>query len=79
MYMTLKDIINKLWYITQIVIIEAAVWDQVRESGDLETIKSVCRMSGGVNATRTELYKQYMDRYIDGIGIIEDHLIITIK
>lgn len=79
MYMTVNDIINKLWYITQIVIIDGTAWDQVRESGDLETIKSVCIMSGGVNATRTELYKQYMDRYIDGIGIIEDHLIITIK
>lgn len=77
--MKVDDIINKLWIVTQIVIIYRDQWDIVKECPDIAKVKEHSILYGTVNATRSEKFKECKDNSVYHFGIIDDHLIIVIN
>ena len=74
--MTVKDLLNKTWYIQEILIIEHNKRDVI-ESADIERFKANALFYGNNNSS-SDSYKATLVRYVDSIGTIDNVLIIEV-
>jgi len=72
--MTLNDLLLKLWYIQNIVVIESEKFDIVKDSADLSKIKDQALFSG----PSYKVDKPLLNRLVKSCGVIDNEFIIII-
>ena len=76
--MTLNDLLLKLWYIQNIVVIESDKFDIVKDSADLSRIKDQALFSGPLNKIQSVNNSHLLSRLVKSYGVIDNVFIIII-
>ena len=73
-FMVLNDLLDKMWYLQDIAIIERKKYNVLRESMDLSKFKDQALFSGPSYKANSHL----LNRLVESYGVVDNVFIITI-
>lgn len=75
----LNDLLGKMWYTTNIILIEREKFDIVRKNADLKEFKNQALFSGPLNRMQGVVNSHLLNRAVESCGVIDDIFIIILR
>lgn len=72
---TVKEFTSKMWYTQPMVVIP---WNKLHNEIDINKIKAKAIYVGTPHELRSDNYTDVNNRYVDGYGVIDNTMIITV-